>query len=110
LTSCFSHAVAIAEGKFLPALSPTKKKKIPGGGEIDVPIVLSPSEDPSAGEIDPEIDDKDTEEEIDALAREVRRQDPTYQIPTLDNLWHHYCSKFADSLQRYVVIACGDTG
>ena len=71
MTSCFSHAVAIAEGKFLSALSPTKKKKILGGGEIDVPVVPSPSEDPSAGEIDPEIDDEDTEEEIDALAREV---------------------------------------
>ena len=65
--SCFSHAIAIAEGKFLSNLTPPSKKKPASNNEVD----SSPSEDIRTGEVDPDIDDKDTEEEIEELVKEV---------------------------------------
>lgn len=78
--SCFSHAVAIAEGKFLTALSPTKKKKITNGEMVDVPIVAPPS-DTGRGEIDPDVDDEDTEEEIEALVHEIENAAAESLVP-----------------------------
>jgi len=69
LNSCFSHAIAIAEGKFLSRLTPPSKKKSSSGDEI--PVTALSSEEVSPGEVDPDIDDEDTEEEIDELAKEV---------------------------------------
>jgi hypothetical protein len=68
--SCFSHAVTIAGGKFLTALSPTKKKKTTSSETVDVQIVVPPS-GTGHGEIDPDIDDEDTEEGIEALVHEI---------------------------------------
>jgi hypothetical protein len=48
-----------------------KKTKSSAGAQVDVPIVPSPS-DPMEGEINPEVDDEDTEEMIEALAKEVK--------------------------------------
>jgi hypothetical protein len=62
--SCFSHAVAIAEGKFLAKISPTIKKTKTSTQPEDAPMQ-------STGEVDPKVDDEDTEEEIDALVKEV---------------------------------------
>jgi hypothetical protein len=69
LNSCFSHAIAIAEGKFLSSLTPPSKKKSSSGDEI--PVNALSSEEVSPGEVDPDIDDEDTEEEIKELAKEV---------------------------------------
>jgi DNA-directed RNA polymerase specialized sigma24 family protein len=68
--SCFSHAVAIAEGKFLSKLSLAVKKKNTKGEQEDVPIISPPS-NTSTGEVDPDADDEDTEDEIDALLQEL---------------------------------------
>jgi hypothetical protein len=65
--SCFSHAIAIAEGKFLSNLTPSSKKKPALNNQVD----SSPSEDIRAGEVDPDVDDEDTEEEIEELVKEV---------------------------------------
>jgi regulator of sirC expression with transglutaminase-like and TPR domain len=66
--SCFSHAIAIAEGKFLSNLTPPAKKKPASNNQVD----SSPSEDIlRAGEVDPNVDDEDTEEEIEGLVKEV---------------------------------------
>src|SRR5882724_5138181 len=65
--SCFSHAIAIAKGNFLSNLTPPSKKKPASNNEVD----SSPSEDIRTGEVDPDIDDKDTEEEIEELVKEV---------------------------------------
>ena len=63
LNSCFSHAIAIAEGKFLSSLTLPNKKKSP--------VTALSSEEVSPGEVDPDIDDEDTEEEIEELVKEV---------------------------------------
>ena len=68
--SCFSHAIAIAEGKFLQSLTPKQTKKTATGSEVQESIVLPPSND-AAGEVDLEVDDEDTKEEIEALVMEV---------------------------------------
>src|SRR5882724_2150271 len=65
--SCFSHAIAIAEGKFLSNLTPPSKKKLASNNEVD----SSPLEDIQMGEVDPDVDDADTEEEIEELVKEV---------------------------------------
>jgi hypothetical protein len=65
-SSCFSHAVAIGEGKFLSKLSPTVKKKNTKGVQEDVPIIPPPS-NMLTGEVDPDADDEDSEDEIEAL-------------------------------------------
>lgn len=66
--SCYSHAVALADGAFLSALSPpSKKKKNTDGQDEDVPILQPPSDSAA----DPSIDDEDTEEQITALADEI---------------------------------------
>ena len=65
-----SHTVAIAEGKFLSKLSSTAKKKNAKGVHEDVPIIPPPS-NTSAGEVDPDTDDEDTEDEIEALQQEI---------------------------------------
>ncbi|KAG1866727.1 hypothetical protein F4604DRAFT_1682795 [Suillus subluteus] len=63
---CFSHAVAIAECKFLSKLSPSIKKKSKDGEFEDVPIIPPPSELNLL-----EADEEDTEEDIQALEQEV---------------------------------------
>ena len=68
--SCFSHAIAITEGKFLQSLTPKQTKKTSTGHEVQELIVLWPS-DEAVGEVNPEVDDEDTEEEIEALVMEV---------------------------------------
>jgi hypothetical protein len=45
-------------------------KKNASGIQIEVPIVPPPS-DTAAGEIDPDVDDEDTEEEMEALIKDV---------------------------------------
>ncbi|KAF7797199.1 hypothetical protein EIP86_008391 [Pleurotus ostreatoroseus] len=64
--NCFDHAVHLAEAAFLTALSPKKK----GRGGKDVPILEVPA-DPVDGDYDPE--DKDTEEDIQALETEINQ-------------------------------------
>lgn len=71
INSCFSHAVAIAEGKFLTNLSPSIKKKNSVGVDEDVPVIPAPSDSIFSGEIDASIDDEDTEEEIEALIKDA---------------------------------------
>jgi hypothetical protein len=68
--SCFSHAIAIAEGKFLQSLTPKQIKKTSTSHQVQESIVLPPS-DEAVGEVDPDIDNEDTEEEIEALVTEV---------------------------------------
>jgi hypothetical protein len=66
VNSCFSHAVAIAEGKFLSKLSPSIKKKNKDG------VFEEPSESSRAGELDSlEADEEDNEDDIQALEQEV---------------------------------------
>ena len=60
--SCFSHAIAIAEGKFLSNLTFPSKKKPASNNQVD---------SSRAGEVDPDVDDEDTEEEIEELVKEV---------------------------------------
>ena len=60
--SCFSHAIAIAERKFLSNLTPPNKKKPASNNQVDSSRV---------GEVDPDVDDEDTEEEIEELVKEV---------------------------------------
>jgi hypothetical protein len=65
--SCFLHAIAITESKFLMKLSlAIKKRKTPAPPED------APAPSTSTGEVlVPEIDDEDTKEEIVALTQEV---------------------------------------
>ena len=69
LNSCFSHAIAIAKGKFLSRLTLPSKKKSSSGDEI--PVTALSSKETSPGEVNPNIDDEDTEEEIKELVKEV---------------------------------------
>jgi len=73
--SCFAHAVAIAEGKFLSTLSPNMKKKhsaLPAGTEGNIVMPTpEPSNNISSGEVDHNAVDEDTEEDIEALTKEV---------------------------------------
>ena len=66
----------ISEGKFLSTLSPGVKKKhtvAPGSLGKDNPTVptLKPSNDISSREFNADADDEDTEEDIEALAKET---------------------------------------
>ena len=67
MNSCFSHAIAIAEGKFLSNLAPPSKKK----PASNIQVGSSPSEDIRMGEVDPDVDDEDTEEGIKVLVNEI---------------------------------------
>lgn len=67
LNSCFSHAIALAEGNFLTKLSPSIKKKV----ATPNPTTAETSSNMSAGEVNPEIDEEDTEEEITELVSEI---------------------------------------
>ena len=74
--SCFSHAVAIAEGKFLSTLLPGMKKKhtvAPGSLGEDDPTMPTPkpSNNILSREFDGDADDENTEEDIEALAKEA---------------------------------------
>ena len=68
--SCFSHAISISEGRFIQSLTPKQTKKIATGHEVQELIVLPPS-DEADGEVDLEVGDEDTKEEIEALVMEV---------------------------------------
>ena len=61
--------MAIAEGKFLSKLSPTVMKNTKGVQE-DVPIIPPPS-NTLTGKVDPDADDEDTKDEIEALLQEL---------------------------------------
>lgn len=60
--SCFSHAVALAEGAFLTKLSPSIKKTTLAGMDKGVPMIPP---------IDPSAEDKDMEDGIEALTQET---------------------------------------
>jgi uncharacterized protein (UPF0305 family) len=51
-------------------LTPKRTKKTATGSKVQESIALPPS-DNAVGEVDPEVDDEDTEEEIEALVTEV---------------------------------------
>ena len=61
ICSCFSHAIAIAKGKFLKNLSLTNRKAMNGSScdEEHLPV------------IDPSINNEDIEEHIEELVKEV---------------------------------------
>jgi hypothetical protein len=85
LNSCFSHAIAIAEGKFLSRLTlPSKKSSL---------VNTLSSEEVLPGEVDPDIDDEDIEEEIEKLAKTAVIN---LQVP--DNNSIHWQSKLAAQL------------
>ena len=70
--SRFSHAIAIAEGKFLQLLIPKCTKKTANGREVQE-LIAVPLSDDAVGEVNLEADDEDTEEEIEALVTEVEK-------------------------------------
>jgi len=93
--SCFSHAIAITEGKFLTKLSLAirKRKTLAPPEDIPAPSTLM-------GEVDPEVDDEHTEEEIEALTQEVNMIIP--ELPDRSdqvNLLAGLPLKFADRLR-----------
>ena len=74
--SCFSHAVATAEGKFLSRLTqPSKKNSL----RAEIPVTTLASDKASPGEVDPKMETEDTEEEIQELTRLV--QAATADVP-----------------------------
>jgi len=76
LNSCFSHAIAIAEGKFLSRLTlPSKKNSLCA----EILITTLASDEASPGEVDPKMETEDTEEEIQELTRLV--QAATADVP-----------------------------
>ena len=64
--SRFSHAIAIAEGKFLQLLTPKCTKKTANGREVQE-LIAVPLSDDAVGEVNLEADDEDTEEQIDVM-------------------------------------------